>query len=178
MLGYQEILFRHFGDTGASLWGSSIPKSMWKEFENVQKHFITKFLQVKKETSNTLLLKMGSLPIEIMVMERVVEHTLKVQKSPSHQLPRIAWEASKKIQMTHKSKILCSGWMQDLEARHLLHDASLDSSVNETFLQRQCILTWDKCGLESRFTHYITHVAPTKKPYSSRNGKTIHIDTC
>ena len=28
---------------------------------------------------------------------------LKVQKSPSHQLSRIAWEASKKIQTTHKT---------------------------------------------------------------------------
>ena len=27
-----------------------IPKSMWKEFENVQKLFLTKLLQVKKQT--------------------------------------------------------------------------------------------------------------------------------
>ena len=53
--------------------------------------------------------------------------------------------------------------MQDLEkwfgrwdATHLLHDASQDSSVNEAFLQRQCIMTWDKCG-GSRFTKYPTH---------------------
>ena len=50
MLGSQEISFRHFGDTGASLWGGSIPKSTWKESENVQKHFLTKFRQVKKQT--------------------------------------------------------------------------------------------------------------------------------
>ena len=100
-------------------------------------------------------------------MERVVAYMFKVKKSPSHRLPRIAWEARKKIQNTHKSKILCSGWMQDMEkwfrrwdATHLLHDASLDSSVNEAFLQRQCIMTWEKCG-GSRFTHYITHVALT-----------------
>ena len=30
-------------------WGGSVLKSIWKEFENVQKHFITKFLQVKKQ---------------------------------------------------------------------------------------------------------------------------------
>ena len=41
-------------------------------------------------------------------------------------------------------------------------DASLDSSVNEAFLQRQCIMTWEKCG-RSRFTHYTTHVAPHYK---------------
>ena len=59
-----------------------------------------------------------------------------------------AWETNKKIQKTHKSKILFLGWMQDMEkwfgrwdATRLLHDASLDSSVNEAFLQRQCIMT-------------------------------------
>ena len=166
---------------GVEVWGGSIPKSTWKAFENVQKHFLTKFLQVKKQTPYTLLLlETGSLPIEIMAMERVVAYMFKVKKSPSHRLPRIAWEASKKIQKTHKSKILCSGWMQDIEkwfrrwdATHLLHDASLDSSVNEAFLQRQCIMRWDKCG-GSRFTHYTTHVAPNYKSifFAERGNRT------
>ena len=59
--------------------------------------------------------------------------------------------------------------MQDLEkwfgrwdARHLLYDASLDSFVNEAFLQCRCIMTCDKCG-GSRFTHYTTNVAPNYK---------------
>ena len=106
-----------------------------------------------------LRLEMGSLPIEMTAMERVVAYMFKVQKRLSHRLPRIAWDASKKIQKTHKSKKLCSGWMQDMEkwfgrwdATHLIHDASLDSSVNEAFLQRQCIMTWEQCG-GSRFTH-------------------------
>ena len=67
------------------------------------------------------------------------------------------------------SLFLCFGWMRDMEkwfrrwdATHLLHDASLDSSVNEAFLQRQYIMSWDKCG-GSRFTHYTTHVAPNYK---------------
>ena len=104
-----------------------------------------------------------------MAMERVVEYILKHQKSPSHQLPRIACEARKNIQKTHKSTILCSSWIQDMEklfgwwhATHLLHDASLDSFANEAFLWRQCIGTWDKCG-GSCFTHYATHVAPNYK---------------
>ena len=95
--------------------------------------------------------------------------------------PRIAWEASKKIQKTHKSKILCSGWMQDLEkwfgrwdARHLLHDASLDSSVNDVFLQRQCIITWEKCG-GSRFTNYTINVAPNYKTiFFAKRGSRTH----
>ena len=44
----QEIPFWHFGDTNASLWGGSIPKSTRKEFENSRKQFLTKFLHVKK----------------------------------------------------------------------------------------------------------------------------------
>ena len=70
--------------TNASLWGGSIgcntPKSTWKEFENVQKYFLTKFLQVKKQMSYTLLLEMGLLPIEIMAMERVVEYMIRFKK--------------------------------------------------------------------------------------------------
>ena len=99
-------------------------------------------------------------------MERVVEYMLKVQKSPSHRFPKIAWEASKKIQKTYKSKFFCSSWMQDMEkwfgrwdATDLIHDASLDSSIKEAFLQCQCIMTWEKYG-GSHITHYTTHVAP------------------
>ena len=52
------VLKKHLFDTlvtpvllyGVKVWGGSIPKSTWKEFENVQKHFLTKFLQVKKQT--------------------------------------------------------------------------------------------------------------------------------
>ena len=57
MLGPQEISFRHFGDTSASLWGGNITKSTWKEFENVQKHILTKFLQIKKQMPYALLLE-------------------------------------------------------------------------------------------------------------------------
>ena len=69
---------------GVEVWGGNIPKFTWKEFENVRKHFLTKLLQVKKQTPYTLLLlETGSLPIEIMAMERVVAYVMfKVQKSP------------------------------------------------------------------------------------------------
>ena len=73
-----------------------------------------------------LLLETVSLPIDIMVMERVVEYMLKVQ------LRRIAWDIAK----------LFGRW----DATRLLDNGSLDSSVNEAFLLRQCIITWDKCG--------------------------------
>ena len=53
-------------------------------------------------------------------------------------------------------------WFGTWDAIHLLHDASLDSSVNEAFLQCQCIMTWDKGG-GLHFTYYTTHVAPDYK---------------
>ena len=64
---------------------------------------------------------------------------------------------------------MCFGWMQDMEncfgrwdATQLLHDASLDSYVNEAFLQHQCIITWD--NVEAHASHiYNTHVAPNHK---------------
>ncbi|MCO5605801.1 hypothetical protein L7F22_059985 [Adiantum nelumboides] len=58
---------------GVEIWGGSISKSTWKEFENVQKRFLTNFFQVKTQTPYMLLLlESGSLPLEVMGMERVV----------------------------------------------------------------------------------------------------------
>ena len=65
-------------------------------------------------------------------------------------------------------------WFGRWDATHLIHDASLDSSVNEAFLQRQCIMTWEKCG-GSRFTHYTTHVAPNYKTiFFTERGNRMH----
>ena len=91
---------------------------------------------------DTKMTRVFVMQYEIMAIERVVEYMLKVHKSPSHRLPRIAWEVSKMIQNTcYKSKILYFNWMQDMEiwfgrwdATHLLHDTSLDSSINEAYL--------------------------------------------
>ncbi|MCO5550705.1 hypothetical protein L7F22_004195 [Adiantum nelumboides] len=166
---------------GVEVWGGSISKSTWKEFENVQKRFLINVFQVKTQTSYMLLLlESGSLPIEVMGMERVVGYMLKMQKRASHRLPKITWEASKKVQKTHKSKILSSGWMQDIkkwfgrwDALHLLYDPSRDPNVNEAFLQRRCIIAWETLG-GSRFIHYTTHVAPNYKAifFSERRSRT------
>ena len=120
--------------------------------------------------------------VPLTAMERVVQYMVKVQKCQSHRLPKIAWEASKKIQKMHKSKILCSGWMQDMkkwfgrwDATHLLHDASLDSFVNEAFLQCQCIMTY----VEAHASHIILQMLHlTTNSYSSQNEETTHIDAC
>ena len=64
-----------------------------------------------------------------------------------------------------------------LSSLSLSLDASLDSSVNQAFLQRQCIMTWDK--LEAHASHVIPHMLHlTTKPYFSQNGEIVHIDTC
>lgn len=167
---------------GVEVWGGSISKTTWREFENVQKRFLTNFFQVKTQTPYMLLLlESGSLSIEVLGMQRVVEYMLKIRRSPSHRLPRIAYEASQKVQKTSKSKILSSGWMLDIKkwfgrwnACHLVEDASTDSQVNEAFLQRQCIMAWEESG-GSRFSHYTTYVSPNYKSlYFSERGNRTH----
>ena len=68
------------------VWGGSIPKSTWKEFEHVQNlvHFLTKLRRLKKQTPYTLLLlERRPLLVEIIAMEMVVKYVmLKVQKVP------------------------------------------------------------------------------------------------
>ena len=44
----------------------------------------------------------------------------------------------------------------------MLHNAWLDSFVNEAFCQCQCIMTWEKCG-GSRFIGFTTYFAPNYK---------------
>ena len=166
---------------GVEIWGGSISPSTWEEFEGIQKRFLTNFLKVKSQTPyHLLLLETGTLPIEIMGIERVVAYMLKVKHSPTHRLPHIAWEASCKKQKTHKSKILNTGWMLDISkwlkrwnASHLLHEASKDPTVNEASLQRQCITKWESEG-RSRFTHYTTHIATNYKTlfFSKRTHRT------
>ena len=57
------------------------------------------------------------------------------------------------------SKFLCSNWIQDMEKWFGQCHASLDSSLNEAFLQCQCIMTCEKAHI----THYIAYVAPNYK---------------
>ena len=69
-------------------------------------------------------------------------------------------------------------WFGRCDATHLIHNASLDSSVNDAFLQCECIMTWT--NVESHASHIIAHVATTK-PYSAiriMTWETVHIYTC
>ena len=48
---------------GVEVWGGGIPKSTWNEFENVPKHFLTKFLQVKKKSHTNSSLRRDHFPL-------------------------------------------------------------------------------------------------------------------
>ena len=99
---------------GVEVYGGSISKSTWKEFENVQKLFLIKFLQVRTQTPYILLLLESRLyPIKVMGMEWFVAYMLKIHKNPPRQLSKVAWRVSKRALKLHKSKTLIFGWMED-----------------------------------------------------------------
>ena len=81
-----DTLVMHVLLYGVEVWGGSISTSTWKEFEGIQNTIphSSKF--------PLLLLKIGSLPIEILGMEQSV--CSKASTLPPHRLPRIAWGAS------------------------------------------------------------------------------------
>ena len=65
--------------------------------------------------------------------------------------------------MALKREKNCSSRMQDIEkwfgrwdATQLLHDTSLDFSMNEAFLKRQCVMTWK--NVEAHASHILLHV--------------------
>ena len=104
-----------------------------------------------------------------MAMERVVKCMLKIKKWPSHWLPEIALEPSKKMQKAHNNKFLSSIWIHDIEkwfgwwdVTHLLHDASIDPFTNEAILQRQ---------------HHFKWLHLSRKWYSSSNEEAKHVNT-
>ena len=63
---------------GAEVWGWSIPKFTYKDFENFQNHSLS--LSQSYKNPYMLLLKYGLLPTEIMFMEKAIEYMLKVKK--------------------------------------------------------------------------------------------------
>ena len=69
---------------------------------------------------DTKMTRVFVMQYEIMAIERVVEYMLKVHKSPSHKLSRIAWQASKNIQKTQTTKfcvpVKCKIWKNGLVA--------------------------------------------------------------
>ena len=112
------------------VWGDRSPKFICKGFENVEKYFLTKFLQVEDQTPYTLLLlRTCRLPICIMAMK---EFTCFIK------ILKLLCKQEKMIQKSHKSKNLCSSLMEDMETWfrrwdtiHLRHYASIDSSMNK-----------------------------------------------
>ena len=173
-LGPQEIPFQIFANIalsyGVEVWGIGIPKSTWKEFENVQKHFLRKFIKVTLQTSYTLLfLETKPLPTKITPMGRVVKYMLKVQKSPLCRLPRITLNVTKKIQKTYKSKTLYSILVQNLEdgMQPLASWYINRFSVNEVLSQDQSIMIYGKNTI-TRTSYIMLHILHLPaKAYSS-----------
>ena len=84
------------------------------------------------------------------------------------------------VQKTQKQKELVGAgygkWFGRWDATHLIHDASQDnSSINEAFLQCECIMTWENCGA---YIKHIIHVAPNYKTIISLTKEIMQIDTC
>ena len=69
---------------GVEFWGGSISISTWRKFGDVQKCVLVSFFQFKMQTLHSILLGSSSLPIEIMIIERVVEYVIKIQNGPPH----------------------------------------------------------------------------------------------
>ena len=82
------------------------------------------------------------------------------------------------IQKRHKSKKLCSNWIQDMkkglgswEVTHLLHDASIDSSIIRPSWNAN--VSWHRKNLEAHVSHIILHML-----HLATSGETARIDTC
>ena len=124
--------------------------------------FLQSFYKLRNKRPILSSLRRDHLPLRSRPWKELLNTCLRFKKVPHIDFLELHGKQTKKIQKTHKSKIVCSGWMQDMEqwfggwdATHLIHDTSLDSSVNEAFLQPQCIITCQNCG-GSHFAHYTT----------------------
>ena len=124
---------------------------------------VWKFLDVfsykissKLETNVIYPFTRGWRPIEIMAMERVVEHMLEVWKSPVHQLHRSTRNASKDIQKTiYENNGMKDGmrqnWIQSFFTIPMHYDKKKMWRLTHHIYH------------EALFTYYITYIVPTDK---------------
>ena len=113
-------------------WGGSIPKFTWKEFENVQKHFLTKFLQVKKQTPTpSSSLRRDHFPLRSWPWKGLLHTCLRLKKVPHIDFLELHGEQAKisKRRIKEKNCLLvgCNIWKNGV-VDGMQHDASLDSS--------------------------------------------------
>ena len=192
MLGYSRNIFstlwwHRFFSTGwkyGAVASLNLRRKSLKISRNVFLQSFYKLRNKRPTPSSSSSLRRARFPLRSWPWKGLLNTWLRFKNVPHIRLPRIPWEASKKIQKTHKRNFSCSSWMQDIEkwfgwwdARHLLHDASLESSVNEAFCN--AYVSWHGTNVEAHASHVILHMLHlTTNPYSSQNGETIHIDTC
>ena len=83
-VGSSRNTLSQFGETSFSMgWKDGVVTSLNILGKSLKNIFLQSFYNLKKQTLYTLLfLEVGSLPIDIMAMEKVVEYKLKVQSVP------------------------------------------------------------------------------------------------
>ena len=153
---------------GVEVWGGSIPPSTWNDIEKLQKQSLRRFLGVRRTTPYaTMLLETGCRPIEFHAMIRVIDYVWKISGWKCSRLPKAAKEVSIKIQKNHKSKILSSGWMLDIQTwfKRWGVDNFLNSKVkkNEEFSAALITNMWTKWKMaekKSKLDYYCSQVNP------------------
>ena len=182
MLVPQEKPFRHFGDTVASLWGGDIPKSTWKEFENLQKHFLQSFYKLRNKRHTPSFLRRDHLPLRSWSWKGLLNTCLRFKTVPCIDFLELHGNQAKRYKRRIKAKfcvpvggkIWKNGLVDRMQHTCFVIHHYIYSSINDAFLQCQGIMTWDKCG-GSRFTHYTTHVAPNyKSTFFAQRGSRTH----
>ena len=93
-----------------------------------------------------MLLETGCRPIEFHAMIRVIDYVWKISGWKCSRLPKAAKEVSIKIQKNHKSKILSSGWMLDIQTwfKRWGVDNFLNSKVKKNEEFSAALITKDK----------------------------------
>lgn len=152
------------------VWGGSISASKWNDIEKMQKSFLRRHLGVKITTPySIMLIETGTRPIELRALERVFKYIKKVKTMKPQRLPMKAWEASKRPQKTNKSKMLSSGWWQDIKGwfqrwkvtSYLeMSSGEMDEKAFHKALLGVLQQKWQSAEKRAKYEYYCTHINP------------------
>ena len=96
---------------GCEVWGCNISKESSRNIEQIQKHFITYNLKIKRNTPyHFLLIEVGLPPIESLAMTRLLLYKHKINNMGDHRLPKVALNSSQNhLRGWYKDMRACSG---------------------------------------------------------------------
>ena len=78
---------------GCEVWGGSMSEQKWRQVERIQKHFITCNLKVKTTVPYEILLaEVGSFPLEVVALVRILSYLKKTQGLETHRWPKLVVE--------------------------------------------------------------------------------------